>query len=236
MDQRSTATGTPYWMAPELILEQGYTSEVDIWSLGITAIECAEKKPPFFDMVPMRALFIIATGDQPPPTLSKKEKWSQNFHNFVAACLVKDPQNRPPASQLLSHPFIQSAGERAELAKVAVSYIKFREEKRIEKENRRKQMKNQRQSVGKGIIHKIAKLNVEPEQYKKNSTNEPSICFLDASCALPKESSPWTCDPIFQKPLKGKLTNKIDDSKVCTFIFQNIKNVMTCTRLNYYII
>lgn len=28
MDNRKTATGTPYWMAPELILEQAYTSEV----------------------------------------------------------------------------------------------------------------------------------------------------------------------------------------------------------------
>jgi serine/threonine protein kinase len=35
-------------------LEQDYGTGVDIWSLGITCIEFAETKPPYFDMLPMR--------------------------------------------------------------------------------------------------------------------------------------------------------------------------------------
>lgn len=41
-------------MAPELVLEQDYGTAVDIWSLGITCIEMAEMKPPYFDYLPMR--------------------------------------------------------------------------------------------------------------------------------------------------------------------------------------
>ncbi|XP_078741501.1 serine/threonine-protein kinase TAO1-A-like, partial [Lampetra fluviatilis] len=66
--------GTPYWMAPEVILamdEGQYDSKVDVWSLGITCIELAERKPPLFNMNAMSALYHIAQNE--PPTLQELE-------------------------------------------------------------------------------------------------------------------------------------------------------------------
>uniref|UniRef100_A0AAR2KXI0 non-specific serine/threonine protein kinase n=1 Tax=Pygocentrus nattereri TaxID=42514 RepID=A0AAR2KXI0_PYGNA len=107
MAKRNTVIGTPFWMAPEVIQEIGYNCVADIWSLGITAIEMAEGKPPYADIHPMRAIFMIPTN--PPPTFRNPEQWSEPFREFVSQCLVKSPESRATATQLLQHPFIKNS-------------------------------------------------------------------------------------------------------------------------------
>ncbi|EYB87439.1 hypothetical protein Y032_0263g604 [Ancylostoma ceylanicum] len=107
MAKRNTVIGTPFWMAPEVIEEIGYDTKADIWSLGITAIEMAEGRPPYADIHPMRAIFMIPT--KPPPTFKKPDEWSEEFNDFIKQCLVKKPDDRKTASQLVEHSFIANA-------------------------------------------------------------------------------------------------------------------------------
>jgi serine/threonine protein kinase len=113
--KRTTCVGTPYWMAPELIRESEYDYKVDIWSVGILAIECAEWEPPRLDEKPLRAMFLITT--QPPPQLQDRARWSPEFHDFLSRCLIHNPAKRADASELLNHPFLRKACDQQYLAK-----------------------------------------------------------------------------------------------------------------------
>lgn len=134
-----TIVGTPHWMAPEVIKQTPYNSTADVWSLGmqiqtfrdvwlinmigITAIELADGFPPYHDVHPVRAMFLVQKKNA--PTLADPKKWynppeffrllaklsrrSKEFNSFVLTCLDKDADNRPTAAELLKHPFITGA-------------------------------------------------------------------------------------------------------------------------------
>lgn len=97
-------------MSPEVVKcetnrDNPYDYKTDIWSLGITLIEFAQRDPPNNQMNPMRVLLKILLAE--PPKLDSPSQWSKQFNDFLAKCLIKDPQSRPTATDLLEHPFIK---------------------------------------------------------------------------------------------------------------------------------
>jgi len=124
--KRNTVVGTPYWMAPELIRGHDYGTKVDIWSLGIMVMEMAEGEPPYMEFPPLRALFLITTKGI--PALKEPEKWTADFQDFVSKCLIKDPEDRPGADELLKHPFLKQACKPSE-------FVPIIQEARVAKEN-----------------------------------------------------------------------------------------------------
>lgn len=87
----TTVTGTPYWMAPEVIQEsKSYGRKADIWSLGAVVIEMITGKPPFYDLTPMSALFKLGSTDilpDIPDSLSPEGK------DFLSKCFQRYSNN-----------------------------------------------------------------------------------------------------------------------------------------------
>jgi len=100
--KRNTLIGSPCYMAPEILdqeVKNGYDSKVDIWSLGITALELAYGKPPNSELTTMK--LIMKTLNEDPPRLQKEPCFDENFSEFIDYCLVKDPSGRKSADELL---------------------------------------------------------------------------------------------------------------------------------------
>ncbi|KAK3094397.1 hypothetical protein FSP39_001244 [Pinctada imbricata] len=198
--RRDSFIGTPYWMAPEVIMcetlkDNPYNHKADIWSLGITLIEFAQIEPPNHDLHPMRVLIRIQKSD--PPTLAVPRKWSKTMNDFITKCLVKNPDQRPSAAELLEHPFIVDCTEKDknEILNL-ISESKAEVEETIEdltEDEDIKEMKRHMSDVSS---------NIDLEEISDQDSNKAASPERDVS--VEKEPSPVTPIPEAAPPTDKK--------------------------------
>ncbi|KAK2657415.1 hypothetical protein Ddye_010467 [Dipteronia dyeriana] len=109
--------GSPYWMAPELlisVMQRDNNSDlalaVDIWSLGCTIIEMYTGKPPWSEFEGAAAMFKVMRD-----TPSIPESLSAEGKDFLRCCFQRNPADRPLASKLLEHRFLKNSQQQPDV-------------------------------------------------------------------------------------------------------------------------
>ncbi|KAL6054967.1 Serine/threonine-protein kinase 36 [Balamuthia mandrillaris] len=112
-NNRTSVVGTTYWMAPEVVTGKQYTCNVDVWSLGVMAVETVEGEPPYMRESMLKALFLIAKEGIPP--FKNPEGMSDALQDFIHQCTIMEAAERPSSSDMLSHPFLEQACSHSDL-------------------------------------------------------------------------------------------------------------------------
>jgi serine/threonine protein kinase len=98
--------GSPYWIAPEVLLQEGYSFESDIWSFGCLLIEMATGHPPwseYSDRATEVIKLIMTKGKLP-----KIPQSPPDFYDLVSSCLNRNAEERPSAELILRSPYFLS--------------------------------------------------------------------------------------------------------------------------------
>ncbi|KAJ1961009.1 kinase that interacts with cdc31p [Dispira parvispora] len=124
--RRYSFAGTPYWMAPEIIDQNSnYGSKVDIWSLGITVYEMLTGNPPHIEVDPKN---LLTSQRNNTSKIKFKKDHPPAIRDFIQRCLIRNPDERPSADDLLKHRFIKRPhhSKRPNLVYLVQRYEKWR--------------------------------------------------------------------------------------------------------------
>eukprot|EP01135_Chromosphaera_perkinsii_P005335 Nk52_evm16s343 gene=Nk52_evmTU16s343 len=101
-----TVCGTPTYVAPEILSEEGYDEKVDIWAIGVITYILLCGHPPFHSKVQKMLFQKIRKGEYD----FHEKYWgciSSSAKELIKHMLTVDPKERFTASQVLEHPWIR---------------------------------------------------------------------------------------------------------------------------------
>ncbi|ETO85485.1 NEK protein kinase [Phytophthora nicotianae P1976] len=116
LDFAQTMTGTPHYMAPELLEGGAYDYKSDVWSLGCVLYELAVFTPPFNGTALGAVVGKILHGEPLPIS----EQYSSQLRALVSNLLEKDSSRRPSLSDILKSDVVQR--HMLQLVSVATSH------------------------------------------------------------------------------------------------------------------
>jgi len=109
--------GSPFWISPEMINGNPHSLNVDIWSLGVIALEIHLQTPPIYESA-VRCMFTVATEGLKHLIPYNATEDAKSFMNF---CLEQDPNLRPYIREVEQHAWVNRYGISQGIQKVLSS-------------------------------------------------------------------------------------------------------------------
>eukprot|EP01064_Diplonema_japonicum_P029546 TRINITY_DN4810_c2_g1_i1.p1 TRINITY_DN4810_c2_g1~~TRINITY_DN4810_c2_g1_i1.p1 ORF type:complete len:695 (+),score=135.22 TRINITY_DN4810_c2_g1_i1:48-2132(+) len=109
LDVHTSFVGTPNWMSPEMIRQEGHSQSADIWSLGCTVMEMLTGSPPWSRISDkaktIQILHYVTSDSNFEEEIQKVMEGccDERGLSFVMQCIQKDPADRPKVEELIEH-------------------------------------------------------------------------------------------------------------------------------------
>lgn len=192
-DEMTTACGTPGYVAPEVLKNEKYGKQVDLWSLGVILYILLCGFPPFYHESTAALYKQIKKGefDFPAPYWSNI---SDSAKDLVRKLLTVDPAQRYTAQQVLAHPWI--AGSTASTAPLGGDYNK----RLMMLQARRRLKKGVQMIIGQAHIHAHMTGRMRRVRPSTSHLNSPFLCCASFACVHPP-------------PAINKFSNMLDSMK-----------------------
>ncbi|XP_042017253.1 phosphoenolpyruvate carboxylase kinase 1-like [Salvia splendens] len=112
-EEMTGVVGTPYYVAPEVLMGGNYDEKVDVWSAGVILYMMLAGVPPFYGDGPVETFEAVLRERLRFPTKLFRSV-SPEAKDLLRKMICKDACRRFSAEQVLSHPWIMNGGEREE--------------------------------------------------------------------------------------------------------------------------
>ncbi|CCH41563.1 SNF1-like protein kinase [Wickerhamomyces ciferrii] len=160
----TTCVGTPYYMSPEILLDQPYTPLCDIWSLGCVIYELCALHPPFQAKTHLQLQKKIQEGIYP----DIPEHYSASLRRIISYCIQVDINQRLPTFELLQHLNFKIQMKDLQLNNYELNLKKFEDELML-KEN---ELIRAKQSLSEELNYQRKLIEQEVEEIRINYQNE----------------------------------------------------------------
>ncbi|XP_047956950.1 phosphoenolpyruvate carboxylase kinase 2-like [Salvia hispanica] len=117
VSEMSGVVGTPYYVAPEVLMGRDYDEKVDVWSAGVILYIMLAGVPPFYGDGAAETFEAVLRGNlRFPPKIFRSV--SPEAKDLLRKMICRDPSRRLSAEQVLRHPWIINGGEMSSMAEL----------------------------------------------------------------------------------------------------------------------